>query len=337
VVQPQELALLLQAYPAIAPVQSITPHRTGGFSGARLWQVSTARGDFALRRWPAEHPSPERLEWIHALLRHVAREGLTIVPVPVENIHRKTYLQTHGHLWELVPWLAGRPAKSPCRDILKLRAALAALARFHQAAASFPIGAPQLGISPALKNRHEQLQRLIAGEATELYQSISADVWPAGVTPAQRMAQLFALASRPVERQLAIAARIATPLQACLRDVWSDHLLFEGDEVRGLIDFGAARVESPAGDVARLLGSLAADDPHLWRAGIEAYQSVRPLSETELQLIEAFDRSTVLMAGWNWIAWIYRDRRRFADLSSVAQRLDHYADRLAALVAKLGS
>lgn len=334
-VHPHQLALILQAYPAISPVKSTFAHTAGGFSGARLWRVSSVGGEFALRRWPVEHPSPERLEWIHSLLRHITQQGLTIVPVPVENVYRKTYLPAYGHLWEVVPWLAGTPLESPCSDHTKIRAAAAALARFHQAAASFRAGRAEYDTSPALRSRHEQLQRLIAGEAAQLYQSISADVWPAGVAAAKTIAQLFPLAGKALEPQLATAARLRVPLQACLRDVWSDHLLFEGDQVRGLIDFGAARIESPAGDVARLLGSLAADNPQAWSAGIAAYQSVRPLSETELQLLEAFDRSTVVMAGWNWIAWIYRDRRRFSDLASVAWRLEHYAERLAVLVQKL--
>src|SRR5690606_15182110 len=45
----------------------------GGFSGSTLWRIRTAdERDFCLRRWPAEHPSPERLTFIHSVLRAAA-------------------------------------------------------------------------------------------------------------------------------------------------------------------------------------------------------------------------------------------------------------------------
>ena len=92
-----------------------------------------------------------------------------------------------------------------------------------------------------------------------------------------------------------------------VRDIHAEHVLFEGDNVSGIIDFGALRIDSVATDVARLLGSMVGDDEAGWQVGLAAYMSVRPLSDDERRLIKVFDESTVLMAGTNWLEWIYLD------------------------------
>jgi Ser/Thr protein kinase RdoA (MazF antagonist) len=105
-------------------------------------------------------------------------------------------------------------------------------------------------------------------------------------------------------------------------------VLFDGDRVAGLIDFGSMRAESVAADLARLLGSMAGDDEAKWRVGLEAYQSECPLSEGEILLVRAFDQSTVLMAGLNWIEWVYLQRRVFDDHQVICDRLDEILARL---------
>ena len=63
-----------------------------------------------------------------------------------------------------------------------------------------------------------------------------------------------------VLREVRAAARITAPLQVCHGDLWHDHVLFSGEEVTGLIDFDAMKIDSRALDLARLLGSLVKDD-----------------------------------------------------------------------------
>ncbi len=119
-----------------------------------------------------------------------------------------------------------------------------------------------------------------------------------------------------------------TPLQPCLRDIWHDHVLFEGDRVTGLIDFGAMRMESPAGDVARLLGSLVENDSQGWQTGLQAYQKVRPLLPAEYCQLAAFDAANIILAGLNWIQWLFVERRRFEDGQQIVSRLRQISRRL---------
>jgi homoserine kinase type II len=119
-------------------------------------------------------------------------------------------------------------------------------------------------------------------------------------------------------------------LQPCIRDIWSDHVLFEGHRVSGIIDFGSMRVDNVAGDVARLLGSLAGDDLAAWQRGLEAYEAVRPLTDDESALVTVFDESTMLLAGFNWLDWIIAERQ-FENPSEVVHRLTMIINRLEVL------
>ena len=47
----------------------------------------------------------------------------------------------------------------------------------------------------------------------------------------------------------------------------------------------AIRPENVSADVARLLGSLAADDSLAWQIGLGAYEQVHPLSQAERMLV----------------------------------------------------
>jgi Ser/Thr protein kinase RdoA (MazF antagonist) len=116
-------------------------------------------------------------------------------------------------------------------------------------------------------------------------------------------------------------------LQPCLRDIWHDHVLFTGEEVTGIVDFGGMDVETPACDVARLIGSLVGSDVAKRQIGLAAYSTVRPLSANELQAVAAFDTSIILLAGCNWIRWIYIEGRHFEDRTQVLQHFRRIVER----------
>jgi len=329
---PSDVERVLRLYPEDCQPTSVEPlvdH--DGFSGAKIWRVASPRGPLCLRKWPQTHPSPPRLEFIHALLWHVDQEGFHRVAVPLETHHHHGYVRHAGHLWELAPWLPGKADFRQNPSPARLRNALIALAEFHQAARSFPLPETGPSKSPGICERLERLQALVSTGAAEIGQAIRNEPWPEAAERARRLLALFSLAAARVDRELKAIAGIAVSLQPCIRDVWHAHVLFEGDEVRGLVDFGSLRPENVAADVARLLGSLAGDDLSAWQQGLRAYQTVRLLSEDELRLASAFDHSTVLMGGIQWLEWLYVQRREFANRAAVLARLDEFLARLAHL------
>jgi homoserine kinase type II len=216
--------------------------------------------------------------------------------------------------------------RSPSTE--KLTAALVALAEFHQAAASFRPAGNHRSRSPSILKRENQLRRLMDGGIDQLAAAIRPDVFPPMEARARQFVRRFPQVAGRVRQRLRRAARLQISLQPCIRDIWSDHVLFLGRRVTGFIDFGAMQQENVAADVSRLLGSMAGSDAQAWREGLAAYQSVRTLSEAEQTLIPAFDHSGVLMAGLNWIDWIYRQQRAFDNWHAIVERLDRLLTRL---------
>lgn len=324
-----DLSAILAEYPT-----EYRPYRVedlgcaGGFSGARFWRLHTAAGRLCLRQWPAEHPALDQLQFIQAALWHVTLEGFDRVPLPRETQGQAGFVRHRGHFWEISPWLPGKADFREKPSVERLQAAMTALAEFHRAAESFPIPDPQPGVSPGIHRRLERLKGWVAGDLAALMRSVDHELWPELEPRVCKILQLVPRATGGVLTLLSRASRGTVPLQVSIGDVWHDHILFVGARVSGLIDFGSMRIDSVAADVARLLGSLAGDNETLHREGMEAYQATRPLSRTEQTLIEAFDRSTVLMSGLNWIDWIYRQRRVFESKQAIPGRLDDIVRRL---------
>jgi Ser/Thr protein kinase RdoA (MazF antagonist) len=333
-----QIKRILRLYPDDCQAQDVEPlSPTDSFSGAILWRLSTLRGALCLRRWPQGYPTLDRLQFIQAVLWHVDQEGFRQVPLPLETSHHHGFVRHAGHLWELAPWLPGAAnyRQSPSRK--KLHNAMLALARFHQAAGSFPLaetGRPDR--SPGIADRTLRLQALVGGRLAQLRRGIVPDQWP---ELASRSARLIALAestSRRILPNLESVSQLDVALQPCIRDVWHAHLLFVDDQVSGIVDFGSMRPENVAADVARLLGSLAGDNADDWQAGLSAYQSLRPLTRDELSLVGAFDRSTVLMGGLQWLEWFFLEGRRFDNRDAVLGRVDEFLARLEHLAQGIG-
>ena len=81
-------------------VRKIEPlANAGGWSGSRLWRICDAAGrELCLRRWPAEHPTVERLRLIHAALGLVSFEMPMVAFPPSALMHSCSlvYLKSAG-------------------------------------------------------------------------------------------------------------------------------------------------------------------------------------------------------------------------------------------------
>jgi homoserine kinase type II len=319
---------VLAAYGITSPPAGVRDlGAAGGFSGARFWKITDPRGTFCLRRWPVEYPTCERLTWIHAVLHHVARVGFTRLPLPRPTRAGATWVEHEGQLWELTPWMPGEANfhRSPRPE--KLAAALHALAEFHLAAASFP-GGTGYGNSPGVLQRLERIEHWLNGGLERLVEAMTPSIWPELYPRAGRVFDGVRARAGSVRLALARAAELRVALQPCIRDVWHDHLLFQGDTVSGVVDFGSMASDTVACDIGRLLGSLARDDAERWNAGVAAYQQIRPMGEAELELVNCFDRSTIVLGGLNWLQWIYGENRQFSDPAAVLRRIDEILARL---------
>ena len=300
----------------------------GGFSGAEFWRVDSGVDCWCIRKWPREHPTEERLHFIHAVLQHAWQADFRHLPLPLQDRQGSTFVQQEGFFWEVTPWLAGDVVSARIVSHEQIAAAMKTLAAFHQAVASFPIAPAGTQCSPGMQDRARLLAQMIDQGLAQIRHHLAGcrqELQARGL-------RVLEFADRYAGRQLATVKQemnVPLVLQPCIRDIHAQHVLFHQSQVSGIIDFGAMNNDTVATDVARLLGSLAGDDQQSWQVGMAAYQDTRPLTEIEQRFVHCFDGANVLLSPLNWLRWLIVEGRHFDDESLVLSRLDELIERLA--------
>jgi homoserine kinase type II len=251
--------------------------------------------------------------------------GLSFVPAVFPTLCGITWIEHSGRLWDLTTWLPGSADFHKRPTLTRVKAACAALARLHTAWAPREC---RFEPCPAIERRAVRYQDwLRAGQSgwrpgLDCGTNDPVNAW------ARRAWHLLLRWGDDIPRRLIPWANRDLPLQPCLCDVWHDHVLFEGDRVTGMVDYGSVKRDHVAVDLARLLGSLVGDDAAFWDAGLRAYTRCRPLSEEEIALVTLLDFTGTLLGAANWLLWLYRDQRRFEDRAAVAGRLAALVQRI---------
>ena len=308
---------------------SIQPRGSaGGFSGAQFWRIKGADSDLCLRRWPPEHPDSDRLALIHSTLQDAGGAGLSFLPIPHPTRNGASFVEMAGTLWELTNWLPGQADFQQQPTDARLTNVMQAVAKFHLATTNSADTARRSAPPPGLVERHQILLKLLAGELASVTAAARRVKWTELDARIDRFLPLFWKASPAVTSLLTGAVSEHVTLQPCIRDLRSDHLLFTGDCLTGLVDFGALRIDYWAGDVARLLGGLVPDETDRWQAALDVYHAVRPFSPNDKRLIEVYDRSNVLMSPASWLRWIGVEKRRFDEPERILTILDDWLARL---------
>jgi hypothetical protein len=296
----------------------------GGFSGGELWRLSFPDDQrLCLRRWAKAHPTQNRLQFIHQAVAHAATDSRIPLAVPLRTNSGRSYFEHSGSFWELTAWLPGVADFSADPNSERLQQAMHAIARFHLATQSLK---PQTGIPAGASSRLKLVKEMRATDADAIHYRLSNLDSPLQMRAARVLAHFRARADE-VERQLQ-AAQLSFQLQPCLRDLWHDHLLFVGNQLTGIVDYGALNYESVAADLGRLLGSILGDDSSRWTEALEMYSTIRPLSQPEIQLAKLYDQANIVLSPMNWLRWIILEQRQFDDWAAVIQRLDSWISRM---------
>jgi Ser/Thr protein kinase RdoA (MazF antagonist) len=232
---------------------------------------------------------------------------------------KHTTINCGGRAWDVTSWMKGRAdfESSPSQE--RLRNACAALAQLH---AAWATRATAQGPCPAVQRRLARLR-----EWEGLLESGWQPAFAACDDPTLRYWSERAYSCLPrflesSRQRLHAWANVAVPIQPCLCDVWHDHVLFEGDRVTGIVDYGSVKPDHVAVDLARLLGSLIGDDAERRPAGLEAYRAAGGmLSPRADELIGVLDCTGTVLGAANWLRWLFLERRAYEDLSQVARRL----------------
>jgi Ser/Thr protein kinase RdoA (MazF antagonist) len=294
----------------------------GGFSGARLWHGRWLGGELCVRAWPGG-AMPERVETIHRLMDEASQTGLAFVPTVYRAASGRTCVVHDGKCWDLTGWMPGVADFHVRPSAARLANACVALAHLHCAWANTNA---RTEACPAVLRRLERIRQ---------WQELVASGWQPtfdGAAPwhpwARRAWQIVQARMPELPGRLTPWLAVRLPLRACLCDIWHDHVLYTGDAVTGIVDYGSVKTDHVAVDLARLFGSLAGDDAQLRAAGLEAYTRIAPLSGSQTQLIDLLDETGTVIGAANWLLWLYRDGRTFADEQGVVRRLFSLVQRM---------
>lgn len=254
--------------------------RRSGFSGARVWKVHAPAGLLCLRAGQAGE-SRSLVVRRQTLMRLAVEGGLSFVPALIPLPDGGAAVEADGRHWELMRWMPGTASYHSEPSPARLRAAVRAVASVHRAWCHEPV---RVRGCPAIERRLEAAKVAVEGRYTGGLQQLQA---------------LLVVHLPRAVRELHALGRMWR-LQWCLRDVWHDHLLFEGEVLRGLVDYGAVGPDTVAVDLARMLGSLLEDDEAGWTDGLRAYREVAPLSDAEAELARCLDRTGVIASLAKW-------------------------------------
>ena len=303
-----------QAHP-ITPIEMSTI--AGGFSGATIWLVETLLGRFCLRAWPPGM-TEARLAFIHVAQRELTAARVLITPQLLTSHSQMTWEAAAGRYWEVSSWQPGvadfhqRPSQA------RLRNALRSLAQVHSVWAKRKDAAFEP--SEAVIRRFGRLKawtREQFGQAETVIQGAEAQV---------RALLTEALACLRQNQPFVIAALepwLSRPLpqQCVLADVWHDHLLFTGDDVTGLVDFGSARLDNVAVDLARLLESCVGQDQASWATAVACYREQTHFGDQWEGLMRTLIKTGPYVGLEAWLRWLLVEKRHFADADRVRTRL----------------
>jgi hypothetical protein len=317
-----------------------------GFSGAAVVLAGDPRprSGWVLKQFPPG-TTRGRAEAVHAIVVAARSAGIAAVPalgsaVAPSPPQTTVVADAAGGFWEAAGWLPGLPVT--CPSIRQAEAAGRLLAAVHRAVRrcthadhrtlAGPLRAGDRAVPPALEERLSRV-RSLSDAAWSLRAGGALRRLGAFDDEAADTAALVLRTAADAERacgatraRLAAAAPPPLPVQWVLRDARSDHLLFVGDRIDGLVDWHAAGLDSPLGDLARLLGDWAvasggcrtAHREDWWQACLDAYGG---LGQADRDLIRLLHEAGLFGAMDNWFTWVIEERRRFPDWTAVARRV----------------
>lgn len=195
------------------------------------------------------------------------------------------------------------------RRTFQTTSALLALAQFHLAVSYFPVPNHPISISDTVRGSLKKWERWISGGFAELFSILHQNERLAANPEIIRFAQTGlefleqALSTAgPCMIMLSRAGRMAVPIQPVIGNACRRHLRFDKDGVRGMLDLTEIKVDSVSLDIAGILGSLAGSDARLWNLGLKIYQTLRPLNDHELFMIQVFDSTQTLLEGLDYLS-----------------------------------
>jgi len=232
-----------------------------------------------------ERLTAEQLPYYLHLMKHLAGKGIP-VPDPAADAQGEILHQLKGKPAAVVNRLRGKSELRPGPDHCAQVGAM--LARMHLAGQDYPRQQPNLrGLAWWNDTVPVVLPHLDPGQAALITSELEAQ---------NQLAQSSAYAGLP-----------HGPIHA---DLFRDNVMFEQGQLSGFFDFYFAGCDTFTFDLAVCLNDWCidlergSDDPERVRAMVQAYESVRPLTAPEQDLLPMMRRAGALRFWisrlWDW-------------------------------------
>lgn len=230
------------------------------------------------------------------------------VPRVIATTRGETVVREAGFCWDVTSWMPGTATLRTSSVVELAVAACVSLARLHAAWSGESDHIP----CPAVIHRLALFRE-----------------WE--TIPAPRTDYFFRECWEAVHARLSFCRRalsewqnVPVPVHPCLCDVHPDHILFVGPEVAGIIDYGAMRIDSPAQDLARLLGELFVPDSPEFESCVNAYREAK--HDLDSELVRVLTETGIVGALANWFVRITNTPAQADDLR-VRSRMEHLLHR----------
>jgi aminoglycoside phosphotransferase (APT) family kinase protein len=276
---PDELRQRLRRHFGVGSLQPLRP----GMSGARVFHCQS-EPPLVLRRWPTG-TTTARVREVHRCWIELSRRCPLVPKLQSVGVAEATFaVDAGGGIWELMTWMPGRPLE-PDAPLEAITAAAVAIGQVHEALTALGIWSrPAPAVSARLQRLTELDDALPSCFAADVRSRVPAEL----VEPVGRAA--WVLQSAWPTLRVRLAGQLSpwsekpVAVQYVLRDVHREHVLFDGGAVRGIIDFDALRVDTPATDLAR------------WASGFDAFRRA-PGPTLDAVLAGYFENRSFTLAG----------------------------------------
>jgi Ser/Thr protein kinase RdoA (MazF antagonist) len=255
-------------------------------TGYITFRAITPKGIFALRRKKgsaakimARHPDIEsNIEGQHRLMLFLHEHGFPVAP-PLFTKNKDTYVSILGIPCSLYPFINGQPLDP--ENLQQLRASAETLARFHQLTTEYS-GVPPLSQPPFSELFEERLNDFRE-------QSATFEDSPLMLRMGESMLS-FNSSLDDIETEMRKLPYSSLPMCVIHGDYKPGNILFKGNDVAAVIDFGRSRNEARLFDIAKTIAGLigTSDDAtflEMTRVFFTAYNSTYPLNNSEKKFL----------------------------------------------------
>ncbi len=294
---------VLAQYPLTGRPEAWTPlpNDRAGFSGSRIWFEEKA--GLVLKAIPVDGKSIPELAQIHRWVEIAKEVGIETLPTILRSIHGTSTFEFGSHYWVLMTKSPGRADFRDDTNDRRLWIIMKELAQLHRI---FYARFGTLGPIPGVSRRLAKLDNFsrvfdrFDWRCLEKHSLASNSGWDLVLYLSRNLPGQIARAMRDLER----LKHYVVPIHPCLCDCWHDHFLFEGDQLTGIIDLDAMKIDHPAVDLARSITSLLPFNRELWPYVFGKYLEAGAVSDFPFEWIEILSDTGQIVAGLHWLQMV---------------------------------